>query len=375
MNLNLKWKEIKNEANTQNLMMTVAEVIRLYNRGRLSITPSYQRVYRWTNEQKSRFIESLLLKYPIPPIITIQTEDEKGFSQYEIIDGAQRISTILEFMSSEVDKEKRVKNFKEDFKCIVGAEVFKELNGKTWSDFKDEDFDFTFEASPILFTNFTSGDESIKFDVFTRVNTLSTKLSEQEIRNSILAFKDKIKYLKISEEIFKESKFFIGKANISKRQDMEFFLEFSLIKNQGKYQKQIDDKIKSQLKINTKDKDKHFNLMLSTYAELVDINDLLEDLSDYKDFLIINQDLWFKKFDPAKDVTSGLPIKFFFEILSYIYFIDKTLINKELYRENFSETYHDIVKYTLNSNNPNAKNRFELAKKVTEGFDGHGLFD
>jgi uncharacterized protein with ParB-like and HNH nuclease domain len=98
MNLNKKWKELRNTANTENVLMTVSEIIKFYERGRININPAYQRNYRWSNEQKTKFIESLILKYPVPPIITIKTENDTGLYNYEIIDGVQRLSTIFEFI-------------------------------------------------------------------------------------------------------------------------------------------------------------------------------------------------------------------------------------------------------------------------------------
>lgn len=374
MSLNTAWKSLKNESTTQNVLMTISDIIKFYNRGRININPEYQRNYRWSNEQKSKFIESVLLKYPIPPIIAIQEETDDGLPNFEIIDGVQRISSILEFVEDDVPKEKRVKNQNEKLKTIIGADIFKEINGKTWKDFKNEDFDFTFEASSILFINFNSPKELIKYDVFERLNTSSTPLSPQEIRNSILALKGKKDFLIISNEINKLSTF-IGTANLAKRQDMEFFLEFSLIKHYKEYSEQIENEIKEYIKINTTDKNKHFDLLLTTYSKILDVNIFFNDVEDYKEFLKLNKGLEFKKYDEDKNITSGLPIKFFFEILSFFYFKDKEIINKNFYKRYFSKNYHYITKELLKTNNPNAKSRFELAKKLVEEYTDNELFN
>lgn len=50
MNLNTKWKELRNTANTENFLMTVSEIIKFYQRGRIKINPAYQRNYDWSNE-------------------------------------------------------------------------------------------------------------------------------------------------------------------------------------------------------------------------------------------------------------------------------------------------------------------------------------
>jgi len=129
MSLNNKWKELRNTASTENVLMTISDIVKYYERGRININPSYQRNYRWTNEQKTKFIESLILKYPIPPIITIKTENDDGLYNFEIIDGIQRLSTIFEF----VKKGKTITNTVEKLDKLVGANNFIEINGKDYN--------------------------------------------------------------------------------------------------------------------------------------------------------------------------------------------------------------------------------------------------
>ena len=57
----------------------------------LDINPDYQRLFRWSEGARSRFIESLLLEMPVPPIYVIEQEE----GQYLLIDGLQRISSYL----------------------------------------------------------------------------------------------------------------------------------------------------------------------------------------------------------------------------------------------------------------------------------------
>ncbi|WP_181314571.1 DUF262 domain-containing protein [Photobacterium phosphoreum] len=65
----------------------------MFEDGELFITPEYQRVFRWSLFQQTRFIESVLLGIPIPPIFV--AEDDEG--KWEVVDGLQRISTIFSF--------------------------------------------------------------------------------------------------------------------------------------------------------------------------------------------------------------------------------------------------------------------------------------
>ncbi|WP_410971654.1 DUF262 domain-containing protein, partial [Salmonella sp. SAL4437] len=87
--LNLAKKEISKDS----FDMSVGELSRIYERNEVIINPNYQRLFRWDESQKTRFIESLLLGIPIPPIFVFT--DESG--RWEVIDGLQRLSTIFEF--------------------------------------------------------------------------------------------------------------------------------------------------------------------------------------------------------------------------------------------------------------------------------------
>jgi len=79
---------------TDSMSMSVGEFLSLHKDDSWIIAPEFQRLYRWNLEQKSRFIESLLLGFPIPPFYVAITEVD---GKYLTIDGLQRLSTILEF--------------------------------------------------------------------------------------------------------------------------------------------------------------------------------------------------------------------------------------------------------------------------------------
>ncbi|MGL5633855.1 MAG: DUF262 domain-containing protein [Sarcina sp.] len=369
MSLNKIWKSLRNTANTENVLMTVSEIVKFYERGRININPAYQRNYRWSNEQKTKFIESLILKYPIPPIITIKTENDNGLYNYEIIDGIQRLSTIFEFVNAKSENGETIVNEFEVLKTLEGATEFTKINGKDWNEFRKEQFDFIFESSTLLFINLMTEEENVKYEMFERLNTLSTELTPQEIRNSIIAFKDKDKYNEISNKVSILSNDIFSKQELVKRKDLEYFVEFSLIKRYSQYKERIDKRIKDIIKLKSTNKTKHFDVLLSTYVRLVEIDELVSDMSDYEEFLILNKELNFKKYSIEKNRVEGNPIKFFFEVLSFLYFKDSNMVTEEVYKVNFSENYADIVKNRYGKNNPNAKIRFELAQKIISEYE------
>lgn len=84
----------RREISSENLSMSIGELLNLYKDQELDIHPEFQRIFRWSVQQKSRLIESLLLGIPLPSIY-VSTNDE---GIWEVIDGVQRLSTIFEFM-------------------------------------------------------------------------------------------------------------------------------------------------------------------------------------------------------------------------------------------------------------------------------------
>lgn len=141
--------------------------------------PHYQRQFVWDAKQKSRFIESVFLGVPIMPLlVSISGED----SVFEIIDGSQRIRTLVEYV---------VEGTYEDGKPKVGLKlsglkkltklngtVFKELPTGLKNKFKYRDFRFH-----VVTENATN---EIRADIFDRVNTSAKSLTPSEIRKGAL---------------------------------------------------------------------------------------------------------------------------------------------------------------------------------------------
>lgn len=83
----------KSRISTERMDMSFGEIISMYDAGELIINPAFQRNFRWTRTQRTALIESLLLGIPIPPIFV--SADNEG--RWEIVDGLQRVSTVLNF--------------------------------------------------------------------------------------------------------------------------------------------------------------------------------------------------------------------------------------------------------------------------------------
>ncbi len=79
---------------TDNYPMSIGELSNLYKNKEILLRPEFQRLFRWSHLQRVKLIESILLGIPVPDIFVYQ--DENGI--WEIVDGLQRVSTILQFM-------------------------------------------------------------------------------------------------------------------------------------------------------------------------------------------------------------------------------------------------------------------------------------
>lgn len=167
--------------------MSLGEITSLYNRGELTIQPEYQRLFRWDATRKTRFIESLLLNIPIPPIFVFSGAGGK----WELIDGLQRISTVLEYMGELVDADgHKLENFVPN-----GTDLLPSLEGKIWpaddvppeENHLGEEHQITIRRARIRIEILgQETDPEIKFELFQRLNTGGANLSEQEIRNCII---------------------------------------------------------------------------------------------------------------------------------------------------------------------------------------------
>jgi hypothetical protein len=159
------------EIRTTAVDFSFGELLNLHNDKEIVIRPEYQRLFRWSLEQRSRLIESIVLGLPIPPIFLV--EGPSGV--LELIDGLQRTSSVLQFLDHDAIGEKELQ--------LVGCDILNELNGKTFSDLPLV-VRLKIKRSPIRATIINkTGDAFVKYEMFKRLNTGGSLLSAQEIRN------------------------------------------------------------------------------------------------------------------------------------------------------------------------------------------------
>ena len=183
-----KSKEIATDAYS----MSVGELLSLYKDGELDIHPEFQRFFRWTPEQKSKFIESVLLGIPVPSFFVSQKRD----GSWDVIDGLQRLSTIFQLTGDLRDEEKRLVTPL----VLEKTAYLPDLQGKLW---ESDDPDRELPQSAKLKIKrarldvkivMNTSDESAKYELFQRLNTGGSLATAQEVRNCLLTMLDQSFY-------------------------------------------------------------------------------------------------------------------------------------------------------------------------------------
>ena len=162
---------------------TTETIARQIAKGNIDLNPSFQRRDAWTNKEKSKLIESLMLGIPVPPIVL--AEDPKKRNHYIFIDGKQRLLSIMQFYADSESVKKDLEERQYNKLSLTGLEILGTLNKKTYS---------TVPAQYI--SNIDNGtirtiaiknwpDENFLYTVFLRLNTGSKKLSPQELRQAL----------------------------------------------------------------------------------------------------------------------------------------------------------------------------------------------
>jgi len=165
--------------------MSIGELMSIYRDKELDIHPEFQRVFRWTPLQKTKFIESILLGIPIPSIFVSQRDD----GIWDVVDGVQRLSTIFQFTGILRDEE----NEPIASNKLLGTDYLPSLEGMSWEDKDSPKYsfpdslrvDFKRQKLDIKIVKKES-DPNTKYDLFERLNTLGSHLSDQEMRNCLL---------------------------------------------------------------------------------------------------------------------------------------------------------------------------------------------
>lgn len=157
---------------------TVETLVSQIRKGRIDLSPEFQRREAWNSKAKSLLIESVLLNFPIPAITLAERSREATFV---VVDGKQRLSSISQFLGEMPGT--KYNSFK-----LSGLPQLKHLNGLSYEELCRK---YPKEASIIenysVRTNVIRGwkNDQVLFSIFHRLNSGSVKLSPQELRQSL----------------------------------------------------------------------------------------------------------------------------------------------------------------------------------------------
>jgi hypothetical protein len=194
MELKMLTEEILNaqrQVRTDAYQMSIGEIVGMYDNKEIIIDPEFQRLFRWDIGQKSKLIESLLLGIPLPSIFVFERDD----GAWELIDGLQRMSSILEFMG-------RLRHPDDGLlapSVLEATKYLPSLHNVVWESSDLVDLP-AIDQRPLDKTQQLAirrarlgveilkrpSDDQTKYDLFQRLNAGGTQANAQELRNCIM---------------------------------------------------------------------------------------------------------------------------------------------------------------------------------------------
>ena len=171
--INEKYEKGEARIITEQGAVKLSLVNQVFNSDNYELRPKYQRRITWDSKKRSKLIESFIMNVPVPPVFIYETD----FNRYQVMDGLQRITAIIDFYKDCYELEELTQ--------------WPELNGKKYSQLPrkvKEGIDRR-QLSVITLLKESSKsliqEEEMKKMVFERLNTGGVTLEDQEIRNAL----------------------------------------------------------------------------------------------------------------------------------------------------------------------------------------------
>lgn len=189
---------------------TIEQLLRRIDEEALDLAPDFQRHANiWKDDAKSRLIESLLIRIPLPAFYIDATDEDKWL----VVDGLQRLSALKQFMS---DKALR----------LCGLEYLTNLEGKTYDEIERR-YQRRIEETQVTVYLIEKGTPpEVKYNIFKRINTGGLPMTPQELRHALNPGKATkfLAQLATSNEFQQVTK--LSKLRKMRMDDREFILGF-----------------------------------------------------------------------------------------------------------------------------------------------------
>lgn len=255
----------RNTLQTDKLDMSFGEIMSMYEKDEIIVSPEFQRLYRWTEYQKTRFIESIIIGIPIPPIFV--AEDKDG--RWELVDGLQRLSTILSFFGMLKTLPEKNNWILSDGDLIQSIDKFNcdDLPLKIQLNIK--------RASCRIEIIKWNSKYDLRFELFNRLNTGGSPLTNQEIRNSLFRevsseFNSFLKELGSNEDFIKIIN--VGQEQLNELYHEELVLRFmSLYKNAKNVKKSIAQHMTDFMREAAENKEFNYQLYRQVFSKTISI--------------------------------------------------------------------------------------------------------
>lgn len=232
---------------------TIFEYLRKLEQGKIITQPDFQRNLVWSNEKKSKFIESIILNFPIPPIYLNETIEGKSM----IIDGLQRTTALQEFYKGQFE--------------LSDLEALPKYNEKSFSDLP-EALQSKFEDKKLtIFVLKPSTPMVVIYDLFNRINTGGTQLNRQEVRNCIYIGKSTRTLKELSElTVFREAiNEGIKSTRMKDRETVLRYIAFKWFDYQNEYSNEMSEYVESAMKRMNKMSDEEINEIKKDFARVM----------------------------------------------------------------------------------------------------------
>lgn len=321
---------------------TIYEYLRKLEQGRIITQPDFQRNLVWDNEKKSRFIESIILNFPIPPIYLNETIE----AQFMIIDGLQRTTALQQYYKGEF--------------ALTGLQALPKYNTRKFKDLP-ETLQSKFEDKRLtVFVLKPSTPMIVIYDLFNRINTGGTQLNRQEVRNCIFIGKSTRLLKELSEEIsFREAiNNGIKATRMKDRETVLRYLTFRWFDYQKEYSGDMSEFVESAMKKMNKFPDETIETIRQDFIRVMQWS---FEIWGYANFRI-----------PTEYTRGTINTAILESVCNYLSHKsdDFLVLNKDTIRSNYNTliddgTYYEAVTKST-GNKAKVLDRFRLAQSILD---------